>query len=440
MLGLDFGTTNSAIALAQADGASRLAAFTLDGRPTSTFRSVLYFSPDDAEVGRPPRALAGPRGIEAYRDAGTGAGGRFIQALKSFLASRLFEGTYVFGWKFTLEDLVAIILSALRCAAAEQFGRPGERVLIGRPVHFVVGGTGETDPERDAAALGRLRSAAAQAGFEDVAFEYEPVAAAHHYERGLDHDELVLIGDFGGGTSDFCLVRLGPTARREADRSRTILGVDGVPLAGNAFDARLVRAVVSPALGLGSLRRSERGQRLPIPSWIYSRLERWEDMSMLATPATMETLRQLRRQSLEPQRIDALIQLVQGDLGYLLYQEVERAKLALSLDTGARFAFTPLTVPIERLVARTELEGWIAADLQRIRSCVDRLLARCAVAPSAIDRVFLTGGSSLVPAVRRIFAERFGPDRLRGGDELTTVARGLAMIASAEPDRGGQPP
>jgi hypothetical chaperone protein len=404
----------------------------LDGQPTSTFRSVLYFNSDDVAIGQAPRASTGPRAIEAYRDAGGGAAGRFMQALKSFLASRLFDATYVFGWKFTLEDLIALILGALRAAALQHFGGAADRVLIGRPVHFVVGGAGETDPECDALALTRLRNAAARAGFEHVAFEYEPVAAAYQYERGLDHDELVLIGDFGGGTSDFCLVRLGPSARRARDRSTTILAVDGVPLAGNAFDARLVRAVVSPSLGLGAQRRSESGQILPIPSWIYSRLERWEDMSMLATPATMETLRQLRRQALEPDRIDALIHLVHGDLGYLLYQEVERAKLALSLAERTDFAFDLAPSAILRAIERREFDAWIDADLERITACVDRLLERCAVPPASVDRVFLTGGSSLVPSVRRIFAQRFGGDRLRGGDELTTVARGLAMIAGSD--------
>jgi hypothetical chaperone protein len=431
MLGVDFGTTNSAIALAQPDGSTELASFMLDGRPTTTFRSVLYFNPDDNSYGRQPHAAAGPHAIESYRDAGAGAGGRFIQSLKSFLASRLFDGTHVFGWKFSLEELIAIILAALRDAAAAQFGPPRGRVIIGRPVHFVVGGTGETDPERDVAALARLRAAAAQAGFEDVDFEYEPVAAAYQYERGLDHDELVLIGDFGGGTSDFCLIRLGPQARRANNRASTILAVDGVPLAGNAFDARMVRFAVSPALGLGTLRRSERGQELPIPSWIYSRLERWEDMSMLATPATLETLRELRRQALQPERLDALIELVHGDLGYLLYQEVERAKLALSGDTHTDFRFEIPPTTIARGIERQELETWIANDLERIRVCVDRLLERCGVSASAVDRVFLTGGSSLVPSVRQVFADRFGADRLRGGDELTTVARGLAMIAAA---------
>src|SRR5262249_60398473 len=134
--------------------------------------------------------------------------------------------------------------------------------------------------------------------------EFEPVAAAYEYERSLDHDELVLIGDFGGGTSDFCLVRLGPGMRDADDRSQSILGIDGVPIAGGAFDGRIVRAVVAPRLGLGSMRRSEHGKTLPMPGWIYTRLERWEDVSFLASPATFETLKQLRFQALAPSKID----------------------------------------------------------------------------------------------------------------------------------------
>lgn len=430
MLGLDFGTTNSAVALAERRGAARLATFDLDGRPTATFRSVLYFHPERSTYGQTPRALAGPAALMGYRAAGGDAGGRFMQSLKSFLASRLFDGTFVFGWKFTLEQLVALMLGELRAAAMAQLGAAGDAVLIGRPVHFVVDAAGDVDPERDRAALDRLTRAATLAGFQRVAFAYEPVAAAYEYERGLDHDELVLIGDFGGGTSDFCLVRLGPGARRAGDRAETILAVDGVPLAGNAFDARLVRAVVSPALGLGSQRRSEHGKALPIPSWIYSRLERWEDLSLLAVPETLDTLRRLRQQALEPERLDNLIHLVRHDLGYALYQEVERAKLALSAADAVDFAFDELPESLAVAIARRDFEGWIDADLMRIAACVDRLLLRCGLPPSAVDRVFLTGGSSLVPSVRAIFAARFGAERVRGGDELITVARGLALLAA----------
>lgn len=429
MLGLDFGTTNSAVACAR-DGRGLLARFDRDGAPTTTFRSVLYFSPELATSGQEPTALAGPQALAAYRQAGAGAGGRFMQSLKSFLASRLFDGTFVFGWKFSLEQLIARILGELRGAAMAQLGADGAAVLLGRPVHFVVDAGGAVDPERDTAALARLTRAAELAGFARVAFAYEPVAAAYEYERALDHDELVLIGDFGGGTSDFCLIRLGPGARRGGDRADTILGVDGVPLAGNSFDARLVRAVVSPALGLGSRRRSEGGQDLPVPSWIYARLERWEDLSLLATPETLDTLRRLQRQACEPTRLESLIQLVRHDLGLALYQEVERTKLALSQAAGATFAFDELAEPIRATLDRPGFEAWIAPDLTRIAACVDRLLARCGVGPRDVDRVFLTGGSSLVPSVRQLFASRVGAARVRGGDELITVARGLALLAA----------
>jgi len=428
MLGLDFGTTNSAVGVAARDGSSRLATFGAPGRRAATFRSVLHFSAPEGKAKRRPVPTAGPYAIDAYRDEG--AGGRFLQSLKSHLASRHLSETWVFGWKFTLEELVALILSELRRVARHELEDAGERVLLGRPVHFAAGPEGHVDLEGDARALARLEAAARLAGFAEVGFELEPVAAAYEYERSLDHDELVLIGDFGGGTSDFCLVRLGPTARREADRGQSILGIEGVPIAGGAFDGRIVRAVVAPRLGLGSLRRSEHGKTLPVPAWIYSRLERWEDVSFLASRETFETLKQLRFQAVEPGKIDSLIRLVEDDLGYLLYEAVEGTKLALSSQPSARFAFHELPRRIVQDVTQDEFETWLGPDLERLAGCVDRLLDRCGAAPGDVDRVFLTGGSSLVPAVRRLFTERFGAERLRGGEELTTVARGLALIAA----------
>jgi hypothetical chaperone protein len=429
MLGLDFGTTNSAVGMATAAGGSRLAVFGDPGLGTSTFRSVLHFSALERKPNARPAPTTGPWAIASYLDEG--AGGRFLQSLKSHLASRHLDETYVFGWKFKLEELVAILLRDLRAAARAQLGDPGEAVLLGRPVHFAAGPEGHVDEEGDARALARLTEAARLAGFAHVEFEYEPVAAAYEYERSLDHDELVLIGDFGGGTSDFCLVRLGPGARRAGERRESILGVDGVPVAGGAFDGRIVRALVAPRLGLGSLRRSEHGKTLPMPSWLYGRLERWEDVSFLATPATLDTMRQLRFQALEPTKIDSLIRLVEDDLGYLLYEAVERTKLALSEHERARFEFRELPRLIVQDVERTEFESWVRDRLERLAVCVDRLLSSSGVAAAEVDRVFLTGGSSLVPSVRALFLERFGEERLRGGEELTTVARGLALIAAS---------
>lgn len=427
MIGLDFGTTNSAVGAVLPNGTCELARFPDGDGSTTTFRSVLHF-PTDADRGVRVRPVAGPTAIQSYLDEG--CEGRFLQSLKSHLASRLFTEAWIFGWKFTLEDLVAEILTPLREAAREQLGTAADRVLIGRPVHFVAGRERREDPESDAHAESRLRAAAKEAGFDTVELEYEPVAAAFEYERGLDHDELVLIGDFGGGTSDFCLVHLGPSYRTAADRRKSILGVDGVGVAGDAFDGRIVRHVVAPRLGLGTTRRSAEGNELPVPSWIYAHLERWEDVSFLAAPKTMETLRRVEKEADEPSRIRSLIELVEQDLGYLLYRAVEAAKCGLSDADSTEFVFAELRRRLRQEIRRDELEEWLAPPLDRMASCVDRLTERCGVRGADVDRVFLTGGSSRVPCVRQLFADRFGADRLRGGRELTTVARGLALLAA----------
>ncbi|MBM4255743.1 MAG: Hsp70 family protein [Deltaproteobacteria bacterium] len=423
VIGLDFGTTNSAIAVATADGAAQLASFSADRQSTAMFRSVLYFDPENLEPTGKPRAIGGPEAISQYLQAETK--GRLIQSMKSHLGSPLFKQTVIFNYTFTLEELIAMILHELRSAAEKQFGDLGEHVVVGRPAHF--SGT-ETDSE-DEAALARLRVALEQAGFSQVEFELEPVAAAYQYEQQLDHDELVLIADFGGGTSDFCLIQLGPTAHARGQRSKDILGTDGVALAGDAFDSSFIRHLVAPHLGLGSQYRTPFGRVLSAPLWIYEKLERWHQLSLLKTRETMESLRQLHFQSLEPRKIEALIHVVNEGLGYQLARAVEGTKCELSERTTGGFTFRDLPVDIAARVERAQFTTWIDSELRVIAGCVDRLLTACGVTSGDVDSVFLTGGSSFVPAVRHIFAERFGESRLRGGEELTTVARGLALRA-----------
>jgi len=418
-IGIDFGTTNSALAVAE-NGNAELARFSDGERTTAAFRSVIYFDPEGRSLGGRARAVAGPTAIGRYLEAETR--GRLIQSVKSYLPSRVFTGTQIFNHNYTLEELISIILTRLRAASEEQFGALGRRAVVGRPVRFA----GAEAEEDEAFAMGRLTAAVAEAGFDDVTFEFEPVAAAYEYETRLDHDELVLIGDFGGGTSDFSLVRLGPGFRRNGNEA--ILGSDGVGLAGDVFDSRVVAALVAPRLGKGA-RYQTMGQELEMPAWIYRNLERWHYVSFLKNRKTIEELKQLRVRALEPAKIDALVNLVEDDLGFDMYRSVERMKFALSSTEHARFSFLVPPDDIEEDVARVEFEDWIHADMRTIASCVDGLLARCNVVPSDVDAVFLTGGSSFVPIVRRYFERRFGADKLRGGGELTTVAKGLALRA-----------
>ncbi|MBO0859695.1 MAG: Hsp70 family protein [Chloracidobacterium sp.] len=422
-VGIDFGTTNSALAVADTNGSSRLAAFQSEEESEiTTFRSLLYFSAEERGADRRPLVVAGPDAIRKYLEAD--GKGRLMQSMKSHLSSRSFTHTNILGRNYSLDDLIAVLLRKLREGAEKNLGDFGKKAVIGRPVHFVGAGN-END---DDFALNRLKLAAQKAGFEEIAFEFEPVAAAYQYEQNLVRDELVLIGDFGGGTSDFSLIRLGPSARRQRDKRGNILGNDGVGIAGDALDSEIVMAIVAPRLGSGSSYRSM-GKLLPMPTWLYQKLSSWHHVSFLKDHQTTSLLAQVRSQSLEPEKIDGLLHIIWNDLGYKLYRAIERAKVELSNHELSLFSFKDSPVDIREKVRRLDFDAWIQVAIGRIESCVDRLLERCDVKPTAVDSVFLTGGSAFVPAVRRIFKRKFGADRLRGGEELTTVARGLALRA-----------
>jgi hypothetical chaperone protein len=296
---------------------------------------------------------------------------------------------------------------------------------VGRPVRFV----GAETQDDEEFALGRLRRAFELAGYEHIDFEMEPIAAAYAYESTLDHDELILIGDFGGGTSDFSLLHVGPGIRARGRRPEDLLGNSGLGLAGDAFDARIVRKLVSPELGAGTLLNPASKMLPAVPAWIYANLERWHYLSFLRTRNVTEILKSARARAMEPEKIAALITLVDEDLGFQLHQAVQRLKYELSSVEEAEFRFVDGSMELRKRVTRADFESWIAEDLAAIEGCVDGLLEQAGVSRAEVDRVFLTGGTSFVPAVRRIFERRFGADRVTSGNEFTSVARGLALRA-----------
>jgi hypothetical chaperone protein len=384
---------------------------------------VLYLQQMKQAARTRTQTWTGPAAIEHYLAAENK--GRLIQSLKSYLSDRSLTGTAVFGRHCTLEDLISRILADLRRHAERQFHTGISYAMAGRPVRFV----GAETAEDEAFALGRLREAFAAAGFERIDFEMEPVAAAYAYEATLDHDELILIGDFGGGTSDFSLLHVGPGVRKRGRTPQDLLGNSGVGLAGDCFDARIVRKLVSPALGSDSLARSLNKLLPAVPAWIYANLERWHYLSFLRTSNVVEILKSARLRALEPEKIEALITLIDEDLGYHLHQAVQQLKFELSRSQSAEFHFRDGSMDLNIAVTRDSFEAWIADDLRTIEQCVDSLLETSGVSRRQVDRVFLTGGTSLVPAVRRIFEQRFGEQRIRTGNEFISVARGLALRA-----------
>ena len=409
-VGIDFGTTNTALALAQEDGSIDLASLPgPDGEPVKTWRTVLHFEPD----GLP---LAGAPAIARYVK-GEGSG-RLIQSIKSHLASTSFTRTMIGGRMWTLETLISTYLHQLRQAVARPLPA---RAVVGRPVRY----WGADNADDDARAVARMGTALAQAGFTDVVFELEPIAAALRYAARLDHDELILVADFGGGTSDFSLLRVGPNLA-PGDAS-AILATGGIALGGDSFDARIIDALVAPALGRDTTYLDTFGAATPVPHWLFVRLRRWHLLSFLKDESTLELLDHIQHGSSDPARIAHLVTLVTDDLGLPLHQAVERCKVALSARPNATLVQNELG--LNAPATRASFAGWVEPELHAIDGVVTDVLARAGVAASDVDTVFATGGSALVPAVRERLSDRFGAKKMAGGDELTSVAWGLAARA-----------
>jgi hypothetical chaperone protein len=414
-LGIDFGTTNTVLSLAGPDGPAHLVKFPAQEGELFAFRSCLsFYAPHDLPAER--SIAAGPWAIEAYVE--DPAETRFIQSFKSFAAQESFTETQILGRRYRFEDLLSTFLLKVREYAGVELDALPERVIVGRPVRFVGGSPNE------ALALKRYETAFHRMGVKEVLYAYEPVGAAFFFARELTHDATVLVGDFGGGTSDFSIIRF----ERHAGEVRAIpLGRAGVGVAGDAFDYRIIDNLVSPELGKGGDYTSF-GKTLPIPYKYYAAFARWDQLAMLRASRDMREIRALEREAVEPEKIRRLIETLDENYGYTLYRAVSKLKEALSAHEAAEFRFEAGSISIVRDVPRTTFEGWIAPELAQIETAVDAALADANLPAGGIDRVFLTGGSSLVPAVRAIFHRRFASERIETGAELESIAAGLALM------------
>ncbi len=414
-LGIDFGTTNTVVALADGRGPAHLVRFPAPEGELFAFRSCLSFhAPPEAPKDR--AIAAGPWAIDAYVE--DPAETRFIQSFKTFAASESFTETQVLGRRYRFEDLLSTFLLKVRDYAGGAMADLPSRVIVGRPVTFA--GAAPSEP----LALSRYETAFRRMGFEEILYAYEPVGAAFFFARELDHDATVLVGDFGGGTSDFSIIRF----EREAGEIRAhALGRSGVGVAGDAFDYRIIDNLVSPALGKGSSYTSF-GKVLPIPNRYYSAFARWDQLALMRASRDMREIRALVRDAVEPEKLSRLVETLDENYGYRLYRSVSRLKEALSANDEAEFRFEAGSISLAGMVRRSTFEGWIAPELALIEQAVDEALASANLPPERIDRIFLTGGSSLVPAVRAIFHRRFDSDRIETGAELESIASGLALM------------
>ena len=412
-IGVDFGTTNSVVSFLNSNGSTTTTRYPLGKAELEVIRSVLCFWNDGTKDRVALRHAVGAEAIEAYLDDPLES--RLMMSLKTYLAQRSFSETRVFGRPFTLEDLIALFLRGILPKRDAQ--PPGTVLVAGRPVQFA----GDT-PDDDLGGQ-RLSAAYATAGWPEVQTALEPEAAGYRFVRGLNAPAVVLIGDFGGGTSDFSVLRFDP----RGDHTVRALGHAGVGIAGDTFDYRIVDQVVSPRLGKGSTYRVFETD-LPVPPDYYSSFARWHRLSLMRAPRTMRDIEAVARKAQYPDRIRALLRLIRDELGYALYRAVSEVKAELSRAETAVLRFTHADFGINEIITRNDFESWIAPDIARIAATVEVALTQAGSRDDEVDHVFLTGGTSLVPAVRDLFVTRFGAARVSGGSEFVSVAEGLALI------------
>lgn len=419
-LGLDFGTTNTVIAVADTRDDTHSVSFTSPAGTTDSMRTALSFLKDPQLGAGALKVEAGQAAIRAFIDNPGDC--RFLQSIKTFAASALFQGTLVHARRFQFEDLMEVFLKRLQAYAGDGWPDGAKRLVAGRPVHFA---GASPDP---ALAVTRYNEALTRLGFPEIHYVYEPVAAAFYFARTLQRDATVLVADFGGGTTDFSLIRFSTEAGK---LSATPIGHSGVGIAGDQFDARIIDQLVAPEIGKGSQFKSF-GKLLDVPSNYYLAFSRWNQLSVFKTLKEFADLKSLVRQAEEPDKLELFIELIDHDEGYPLYQAVSATKMALSSAEEADFRFAPLGRAGEKRVTRRDFESWIADDLARMEGALDEVLTASNTEAGSIDKVFLTGGTSFVPAVRDIFHRRFDASRIETGGELVSIAHGLSLIGERD--------
>lgn len=411
---IDFGTSNSLLAAASAEGCCPPIPLDDDASDQSVLRSVLFF---DGRGG----FACGKRAIADFVE--DGMQGRLIRSIKKYLPDRSFTGTQIGSRTVALEDLIGRLLGTMRERADRHFGARVDRALLGRPARF------STDPADDRLAEERLERAARIAGFREVSFCPEPVAAAHDIRLPAGRAALVLVADFGGGTSDFTVVRLGGRELRPDD----VLALGGVSVAGDALDGCLMRHRIARHFGAEVTYRVPMGANvLTMPKPIVEKLCSPADMTTLGHRDVLAFLRDVRAWSLgseDRRRMDQLLCLVEDSLAFRLFDAIERSKRELSEAMAATFRFEDTGVQIREEIPRADFEAASERAFGAILRALDQTVAAAGVSPADIDVVCCTGGTARVPHLADALAERFGRGKLQQLRSFHAVAQGLAERA-----------
>jgi hypothetical chaperone protein len=409
--GVDFGTSNSTVGL-MVGGKPRLVA--LEGDRV-TLPSAIFFGFGEGGMGRANVSY----GRQAIADYIEGEEGRLMRALKSVLGSSLMQNSSLRGRSFSFLEILGMFIAHLKAKLDAEAGDDVQRVVLGRPVQFVDG-----DKVADKRAQGELEQAARAQGFKDIAFQYEPIAAALDYEQRVRAEELALIVDIGGGTSDFSVVRVSPERAKAADRKVDILANVGVHIGGTDFDKLLSMAQVMPEFGYKTMTADGRKE---LPASFYFDLATWQRINFLYTKDVTHDLRQVRHAAAEPEKVGRLMKVVEHKLGHWLAGQVEQAKIGLTDAERVGLDLAAVEGGLTLEVTQEGLEEAIGAAVEKVVVTVEQALAQ---AGAGVQTVFLTGGSTMIPLVKASILALLPGVRVVEGDMFGSVGLGLALDAA----------
>jgi hypothetical chaperone protein len=407
--GIDFGTSNSAVGVSD-KGRARL--LPVQASSTSVPTALFFSFEDDVTT-------YGRDAMERYLAREEG---RLLRSIKSLLGTPLFDDvTQIKLRRYAYSEIITEFLIFLRTATAAKSGQMADEVVIGRPAFFV-----DDDAEADAKAEAQLADAAYDAGFQTVQFQFEPIAAALAYEAQVRAEEIALVADIGGGTSDFSVVRVSPDRATKIDRRDDILGYNGVHIGGTDFDRQLSLAALMPFLGYGSKLKMK---NMDAPSWYFADLATWHRVNALYEGRVLTEIVSVRRDSTEPEKIERLLRVLKARKGHDLLGRIEQAKIELSSRALSTIALGDIIDELKLDVERHQLETAIAGNLDRIEQRVRDVLALAGLKADAVRTVFLTGGSSGIPAVQAAIKRAAPGAKVVTGDAFGSVATGLAIDA-----------
>ena len=410
LYGIDFGTTNSALAVY--DEASK------EIHSTIIIPSLIYFY-HQPNAQSEKNYVVGEEAIAAYLN--DGMKGRFIKSVKQILSRSSFTETRIHNKRYTASDLVAIILKELKERADQLTGQDCGKAVIGRPVFF-----DDDDVQKDTLAQSRLNKAAEIAGFVDVRFQFEPIGAAFAYEKTLAKKENVLVADLGGGTTDFTYLVLDPEKTGSKDRKNDLMATGGIYIGGDSFDSAFMWEKGTPYFGKYTKYEATPGKVLTVPKSLFVNICSWEQMNFFNGPRIKKDIEDYYYFSGKDPKFKNLITLIDNNLGYSVFQAIEKTKITLTNADSAPFSYHQMGIKIGEEISLPVYEQLIAKDVNRIANYLDEFMLQNRIEPQNIDSLFLTGGTSLVGSIQKLFKNKFPHVSLNSGDNFKSVAKGLA--------------